>query len=88
MFRSNKNIYVQLINDADGVTICAANSLQEGVVTGNGGTIEAATAVGKRIAELAVAKGVTEATLDRGSYQYHGRVAALANAAREAGLTL
>jgi large subunit ribosomal protein L18 len=88
VFRSNKNIYAQLINDKDGATICAANSLQSGVVEGNGGTVSAAEAVGKKIAELAGEKGITEATLDRGSYQYHGRVLALADAAREAGLKL
>ena len=77
-----------MISDKDGVTICAANSLQDGVVEGNGGTVEAAIAVGKKLAELAGEKGITEATLDRGSYQYHGRVLALADAAREAGLKL
>jgi large subunit ribosomal protein L18 len=88
VFRSNKNIYAQLINDKDGVTICAANSLQKSVVEGNGGTVEAAKAVGKKIAELAAEKGITEATLDRGPCQYHGRVLALADGAREAGMTL
>jgi large subunit ribosomal protein L18 len=88
VFRSNKNIYAQLINDNDGVTICAANSLQKGVFDGHGNTVDAAKAVGKKLGELAVEKGINEATLDRGSYQYHGRVLALADGAREAGLKL
>ena len=88
VFRSNSNIYAQLIDDENGATVCAANSLQASVVDGAGKGVEAAKAVGKRIAELAAEKNITEATLDRGSYRYHGRVAALADAAREAGLTL
>ena len=88
IFRSGKNIYAQIIEEVSGKTVCAANSLQNGVVEGNGGNVAAAAAVGKKIAELAAEKGITEATLDRGSYQYHGRVAALADAARDAGLTL
>lgn len=88
IFRSGKNIYAQLIEESTGNTICAANSLQKAVVDGNGGNVEAAKAVGKKIAELAAEKNITEATLDRGSYRYHGRVAALADAARESGLNL
>lgn len=85
IFRSNSNIYAQLIDDAKGVTVCAASSLQD---SENGGNVSAARNVGKRIGELAGKLNITEAALDRGPYQYHGRVAALADAAREAGLDL
>lgn len=88
VFRSNSNIYVQLISDETGSTVCAANSLQIEVVSGNGNNVEAAKTVGRKIAELALALGISEAAFDRGSYRYHGRVAALAEAAREAGLDL
>jgi len=88
VFRSGKNIYAQLIDDSSGHTVCAANTLQKSVVEGSGGDVEAAKQVGKKIAELAAEQNITEATLDRGSYRYHGRVAALAEAAREAGLHL
>lgn len=86
VFRSNKNIYAQIIDDQKGVTVCAANSLQKGVADGNGGNVSAAASVGKKIAELALAQGITAVTLDRGPYQYHGRVAALADAVRAAGV--
>ncbi len=88
VFRSNSNIYVQLIDDAAGNTVCSANTLQDGVVSGGGGNVDAARAVGARIAELALAQGIKEATFDRGSYRYHGRIAAVAEAARESGLKL
>jgi large subunit ribosomal protein L18 len=64
------------------------NTLQDGVVSGSGGNIEAARAVGTKIAEKALTEGIKEATFDRGSYRYHGRIAAVAEAAREAGLQL
>ena len=86
IFRSNSNIYAQVINDVSGVTVCAANSLQKGLVEGSGGNINAAKAVGQKIAELALAQGISAVTLDRGSYRYHGRVAALADAVRAAGV--
>ena len=85
VFRSNKNISVQLIDDAAGVTIVAASSLEKGVV-GKGSDIAAAAAIGKLIAERAKEKGVTDVVFDRGGYLFHGRVKALADAAREAGL--
>lgn len=88
VFRSRSNIYVQLINDEAGETVCSVNTLQDGVVSGSGGNVAAARAVGTRIAELALEKGIKEATFDRGSYRYHGRIAAVAEAAREAGLKL
>lgn len=88
VFRSNSNIYAQVIDDSAHSTVCTASTLQSGLVEGNGGNVEAAKVVGKKIAELALAAGVTTATFDRGSNRYHGRVAALGEAAREAGLKL
>lgn len=86
IFRSNSNIYAQVIDDENGATVCAANSLQKGLVEGSGGNIDAAKAVGQKIAALALAQGISAVTLDRGSYRYHGRVAALADAVRAAGV--
>jgi large subunit ribosomal protein L18 len=86
VFRSVNHIYVQLINDDDGVTICSASTVEKSSGVGKGGNIDAAKAVGKLIAERAKDKGVTRAVFDRGGYIYHGRVKALAEAAREAGL--
>jgi len=86
VFRSVNHIYAQLINDEDGVTICAASTVEKGAGVGNGGNIDAAKAVGRLIAERARVKGVTRVVFDRGGYIYHGRVKALAEAAREAGL--
>lgn len=88
VFRSNSHIYAQIIDDLAQQTICAASSAQTGLVEGNGGNVAAAKAVGVKIAELAIAAGVNAATFDRGPNKYHGRVAALAEAAREAGLKL
>ena len=84
VFRSSKHIYAQLINDLDGVTLAAASSQAKGAAYG--GNIKAATAVGKKLAEAAKAKGIARAAFDRGHYRYHGRVKALADAAREGGL--
>ena len=86
VFRSNSNIYAQIIDDERGVTVCAANTLQKGLVEGSGGNVQAAAAVGTKIAELAKAQGIEAVTLDRGSFRYHGRVAALADAVRAAGI--
>jgi large subunit ribosomal protein L18 len=90
VFRSSKQIYCQIIDDAAGTTIASASSLEkvsrESLKTG--ATVEAATAVGKLIAERASAAGVKEVVFDRGAYMYHGRVKALAESAREGGLTL
>jgi large subunit ribosomal protein L18 len=83
--RSDKNISAQIIDDAQGVTIAAASSL-EGGKGSKGSDIAAATAIGKLIAERAIEKGVKDVVFDRGEYIYHGRVKALAEAAREAGL--
>ena len=85
VFRSNKNIYAQVIDDAQGVTLVAASSV-ESAGPDKGSDKAAAEAVGKLIATRAKEKGVTEVVFDRGSYLYHGRVKALADAAREAGL--
>ena len=86
VYRSLANIYAQVIDDVAGVTICASSTIEAGLKENYGGNIEAAKAVGKSIAEKAIAKGVKEVVFDRGGYLYHGRVAALAEAAREAGL--
>jgi large subunit ribosomal protein L18 len=82
-FRSSKNIYAQVIDDARGVTLAAASSL-EGE---KGSDKDAAALVGKLVAERALEKGVKDVVFDRGGYIYHGRVKALADAAREAGLS-
>jgi large subunit ribosomal protein L18 len=86
VFRSVNHIYAQLINDDKGVTICSASTVEKGSGAGKGGNIDAAKAVGRLIAERAKDKGVTQVVFDRGGYIYHGRVKALAEAAREAGL--
>jgi large subunit ribosomal protein L18 len=85
--RSDKNIYAQIIDDASGRTLAAASSLDKGLkAAGNGGSIEGASAVGKLIAERGKAAKVDQVVFDRGGYLYHGRVKALADAAREGGL--
>ncbi|MBB3114304.1 large subunit ribosomal protein L18 [Paenibacillus phyllosphaerae] len=87
VFRSSKHIYAQLIDDVQGVTIAAASTLDKEITDlGNGGNVEAARKIGELIANRAKAKGVEEVVFDRGGYLYHGRVQALAEAAREAGL--
>ncbi len=84
VFRSDKNIYAQVIDDANGVTIVAASSLEGDKKQGSDQA--AATEVGRLVAERAIEKGVKDVVFDRGGYIYHGRVKALAEAAREAGL--
>ena len=88
VFRSEKNIHAQVIDDAKGHTLAAASSLDKGLKADlkTGADKAAATAVGKLLAERALAAGVTQVVFDRGAYLYHGRVQALAEAAREAGL--
>jgi large subunit ribosomal protein L18 len=83
VFRSAKNIYAQVIDDGKGLTLAAASSL-EGKTKGS--DKESAARIGKLVAERAIAKGVKDVVFDRGGYLYHGRVKALADAAREAGL--
>ena len=85
VFRSLSNVYAQVIDDINGVTLVAASSKDKGFEN-YGGNVEAAKAVGTAIAKRALEKGITEVVFDRGGYIYHGRVAALAEAAREAGL--
>ena len=84
--RSSKNIYAQVIDDANGVTLAAASSLEGGKERDKGADKDAADRVGKLLAERAIEKGVKDVVFDRGGYIYHGRVKALADAAREAGL--
>src|SRR5271163_558157 len=83
VFRSSKHIYAQLIDDLTGVTLAAASSTNKEVKTGAayGGNVKAAVVVGKKLAEVAKAKGINKAAFDRGHYRYHGRVKALADAA-------
>ena len=83
VFRSNKQIYVQLIDDK---TLCSASSLDKELALTNGANVEAATAVGTLIAKRALAANIKVVVFDRGGYLYHGRVKALADAARQAGL--
>ncbi|MBE6942370.1 MAG: 50S ribosomal protein L18 [Ruminococcaceae bacterium] len=85
VFRSNANIYAQLIDDVNGVTLASANTLEKGF-EGATGNVEAAKKVGLALAERAKAKGIEEVVFDRGGYIFHGRVAALAEGAREGGL--
>ena len=88
VFRSSKHIYAQVIDDGEGVTLASASttekSTREGLKTG--ASVDAAKAVGKLIAQRAQEKGVKDVIFDRGSYLYHGRIKALAEAAREGGL--
>jgi len=88
VFRSGRHIYAQVIDDAAGRTLAAASSLERSFreLSASGANTAAAAAVGKLIAERAVAAGIKEVVFDRGSYLYHGRVKALAEAAREGGL--
>ena len=85
VFRSNANIYAQIIDDVNGVTLVAANTLEKDFEGATGNT-EAAKKVGTVLAERAKAKGIEQVVFDRGGYIFHGRVAALAEGAREAGL--
>ncbi len=88
VFRSSKHIYAQLIDDAKGQTLAAASSLEKPLRENakTGANIDAAKAVGKLIAERAKEKGIKDVVFDRGGYLYHGRIKALADAAREGGL--
>jgi large subunit ribosomal protein L18 len=85
VFRSNKHMYAQIIDDVAGVTLAAASTAEKGI-TGSGSTIEAASAVGTRLGERAKAAGIATVVFDRGGFRYHGRVAAVADGARETGL--
>jgi large subunit ribosomal protein L18 len=84
--RTGKHIYAQVIDDAEGKTIASASTLEKDVRSTSGANADAAIAVGKRVAEAAKKAGVTQVVFDRGGFLFHGRVKALAEAAREAGL--
>jgi large subunit ribosomal protein L18 len=84
--RSGRHIYAQVIDDAEGRTVAAASTLDKDVKGKTGATRDAAAEVGKRVAERASAAGVTKVVFDRGGFLFHGRVKALADAAREGGL--
>ena len=86
VFRSSKHIYAQIIDDLKGVTLVAASTLDKELGLKNGGNVEAARKVGELIAKRAKEKGIEAVVFDRGGYVYHGRVQALAEAAREGGL--
>ena len=86
VFRSNKAIYAQVIDDVAGTTLVSSSTLE--IKIKNGGNVEAAKAVGKDIAEKCKKAKINKVVFDRGGYLYHGRVAALAEAAREAGLEI
>ncbi|MDG4657880.1 50S ribosomal protein L18 [Ectobacillus antri] len=86
VFRSNQHIYAQVIDDVKGVTLVSASTLDKELSLEGTGNISAATKVGELVAKRAVEKGIKEVVFDRGGYLYHGRVKALAEAAREAGL--
>jgi large subunit ribosomal protein L18 len=86
VYRSNKHIHAQIIDDIAGATLVSASTVETGLRGATNGNAEAAARVGKALAERAKAAGVTEVVFDRGGFLYHGRVAALADAAREGGL--
>ena len=86
VFRSSKHIYVQAIDDSKGTTLATASTLTEGLKAAEGTKSDDAKAVGAAIAKALLAKGIEQVTFDRNGYLYHGRVKALAEAAREAGL--
>lgn len=86
VFRSNSDIYAQLIDDTTGLTLAAANSRQKDIAAASGTKSDKAALVGKALAEKAVALGITGCVFDRGGYLYHGRVKSLADGARGAGL--
>ena len=85
VYRSLSNIYAQLIDDVAGVTLAQASTVEKDFAQ-YGGNVEAAKAIGKKLAERATEKGIKECVFDRGGYVYHGRVQALADGAREGGL--
>ncbi|ABS72580.1 MULTISPECIES: 50S ribosomal protein L18 [Bacillus] len=86
VFRSNKHIYAQIIDDVNGVTLASASTLDKDLNVESTGDSAAAAKVGELVAKRASEKGVSDVVFDRGGYLYHGRVKALADAAREAGL--
>lgn len=88
VFRSNRDIYAQLIDDATGTTLAAANSRQADIASQGGNKVDKSTIVGRMLAQKATALGIENCVFDRGGYLYHGRVKAVADGAREGGLKL
>ncbi len=88
VYRSNRHISAQVIDDLAGATLVSASTLESDLRGGSTSNVDAATEVGKRVAERAKDAGIDQVVFDRGGYRYHGRVAALAQAARDAGLEL
>jgi large subunit ribosomal protein L18 len=86
IYRSLNHIYVQVIDDDNGLTLVSASTTEKDLRSNTGGNVEAAARIGRAVAERAVAKGITNVVFDRGGYRYHGRVKAVADAARQAGL--
>ena len=86
VYRSNKEIYAQIVNDVDGKTLAAASSRDKAIAEATGNKVEIANLVGKAIAEKAAQAGLSTVSFDRGGYLYHGRIKSLAEGAREAGL--
>jgi large subunit ribosomal protein L18 len=86
VYRSNKHIYAQLIDDMNGVTLASASTIEKDFGLESTSNVEAAKAIGELVAKRAVEKGISAVVFDRGGYLYHGRVQALADAARENGL--
>ena len=86
VYRSLKNIFVQIIDDSTGTTLVSASTIEKGAKSQSGGNVEAAKKVGEAIAKKALEKGISNVVFDRGGYIYTGRIKALADAAREAGL--
>jgi large subunit ribosomal protein L18 len=86
VYRSLTHIYVQIIDDLSGRTLCSASTRDKDVKVSGGGNVEAAKAIGAKVAERAKSSGVTQVAFDRGGFRYHGRIKALADAAREGGL--
>jgi large subunit ribosomal protein L18 len=86
VFRSNKHIYAQLIDDVNGVTLASASTLDKDINLESTSNLDAAVKVGQLVAKRGVEKGISEVVFDRGGYLYHGRIKALADAARENGL--
>jgi large subunit ribosomal protein L18 len=88
VFRSSRHVYAQLIDDVHGHTLVAASTMEAGARTGSTANVDAAKAVGQRLGERAKAAGIEQVVFDRGGFRYHGRVAAVADGARDAGLAL
>jgi large subunit ribosomal protein L18 len=88
VWRSNNNIYVQVIDDLKGLTVVSVNTLQKDLNIEKGNTIDAAKKIGAAVAASSIKQGIKQVVFDKGGYKYHGRVKAIADAAREAGLII